>query len=217
MEQVQTPKDMQQAYQAQYRNYKKAVENGFCFEAVAIGYAIMEDRLAAFLHHAGIISRQHANMQVTAAVYPYMRALLGLSAAESVRVKNIGTKIEVIRAVLALTPEKVTEIEQTVAGWKAEGLLPVRWKPKKGYLSDLLKLADRLDRTQITETLDRLIPWKEGRNQLIHALLRQKADSAESEKARLAEEGYQITRDLDNLLVKPFKRNNPLRRKYGIQ
>jgi hypothetical protein len=63
----------------------------------------------------------------------------------------------------------------------------------------------------------KLDEWRNTRNQLIHALLRKSSDLLEEEKRFSAETGMELSRVLDNVLVKPFKKNNILRKKYNIQ
>ena len=47
-------KEKQEAYSIEYTHFKKALKEEFYLEAVAIGYAIIEDRFNAFFHYAGI-------------------------------------------------------------------------------------------------------------------------------------------------------------------
>ena len=48
-------------------------------------------------------------------------------------------------------------------------------------------------------------------------MLNKPVDTAEEKKKSCAERSYSLTRELDNYLVKPFKKNNRLRKKYNIQ
>lgn len=59
MEKVEKGKDKKYSYKVEYSRFKTALKEEFYLEAISIGYAIIEDRLVAFLHHAGIVTRNH--------------------------------------------------------------------------------------------------------------------------------------------------------------
>ena len=82
---------------------------------------------------------------------------------------------------------------------------------------DLFNEMKKIDKNSVLKTLQKIKPWREKRNQLIHALLNKTVKSAQETKKDCAEESYLITREIDNNLVKPFKRANKLRKKYNIQ
>lgn len=92
---------------------------------------------------------------------------------------------------------------------------------RRNYMADLYQQIDRtVDRGKAIELLcenGKLDEWRSTRNQLIHALLRKSSDLLEEEKRVCAETGMELSREIDNVLVKPFKKNNILRKKYNIQ
>lgn len=47
--------DKEATYKTQIERYDKAVKNGFYFEAMLIVYAIMEDRLRAWLFYSDVL------------------------------------------------------------------------------------------------------------------------------------------------------------------
>ncbi len=54
---VKNGKEKQLVYSTECARFKKAIKSQFYLEAVAISYAIIEDRLIAFPYHAGIATR----------------------------------------------------------------------------------------------------------------------------------------------------------------
>ena len=216
MKTVKTGKEKQLAYTSEYRQFNKAIRNGFYLEAVAIGYAIIEDRLTAFLHHAGCISRGLEELKINRAVYPYLRRLLKRDDKYSIKIKNISVKIEVITAVLNMSESNARAIDNDIDSF-IQSKKRKQSIAKPGFMADLYKQAQALDRARIMEIFERIDPWRTDRNQLIHALLNKTVDTAFEAKKQCAEESYSITRDLDNYLVKPFKENNRIRKKYNIQ
>lgn len=64
MEIAKTGKEKQLTYTTEYRQFNKAMKEEFYLEAVAIGYAIIEDRLTAFLHHAGVVTRTNEDLRI---------------------------------------------------------------------------------------------------------------------------------------------------------
>ncbi|MDO4960671.1 MAG: hypothetical protein Q4E57_02275 [Eubacteriales bacterium] len=212
MEQVRNGRERQERYSSEYDQFKKAKENGFYIEAIAIGYAIIEDRLVAFLHHAGIVSRDNkSDLKINKCIYPFMRRLLGKPDGSTIRIKDIKTKLEVLKAILALDEEKAREIDEYCYSLSHKKFRPA-------YMQSLYHQVDKtLNRQEILQLIGRIEPWKNDRNVMIHALLSQKNASVWQEKKRLAEECYSLTRDLDNKLVRKFKTRNTIRKKYNIQ
>lgn len=216
METVKTGAEKQQAYKIEYEHFKKALKYEFYLEAVAIGYAIIEDRLVSFLHHAGIVSRTNGKLRINRAVYPYMRHLLKKRDDDSIRIKNISVKRALILALLDMTELDAKKIDEEVADFVKS---PTRQRrvAKKGYMSDLYKQMKRtLNSDRLKEVFDQLEPWREDRNQLIHALLNKTTDTSAVAKKECAEKALSLARDFDNLLVKPFKRYNTIRKRYNI-
>lgn len=52
--------DKEATYKTQIERYDKAVKNGFYFEAMLIVYAIMEDRLRAWLFYLGCLNTRQS-------------------------------------------------------------------------------------------------------------------------------------------------------------
>ena len=209
-------KEKQEAYSIEYTHFKKALKEEFYLEAVAIGYAIIEDRFNAFFHYAGIITRENSNLCVNRCIYPYLRFLLKKDSKYSIRIKNISVKMQLIKALISMSEEQASQIDNDV-GLYVKTLKKKRSIAKHGYMVDLFKQIGCIDKSKITSLLDRIDPWRANRNRLIHALLNMTVDVASDIKVKCANESYSITREIDYFLVKPFKENNKLRKDYNIQ
>ena len=216
MENVKTGKEKQLVYAREYKRLSKAIKEEYYLEAIVIGYAIVEDRLVSFLHHAGIVSRNRDDLRINRCVYPYIRRLLGKKDDSTVKVKDITVKINLICKLLSLSAERAVEIDDEVENlFLANGKKSIT---RKGYMTDLhLQVNNTIDWELIADIFYELDSWRKERNQLIHALLNKTILSSEDAEKRCAIKGNEITRNIDNCLVKPFKVNNRIRKKYNIQ
>lgn len=220
MEKIITGKEKQNAYRIEYSRYKKALAQEFYLEGLVIGYAIIEDRLVSFLHYCGIVSRDRESLEVNKAIYPFIRTLLNKSEDASIKVKDIRVKMDIVEALLELTPESAERIEndtKTIIDRQNEGKKRKR-RIVMGYMVALQKKMDNLDKPELlTFFSSRLEPWRINRNQIIHALLSKKVEGVADAKKELSEAGYELTRVLDNNLVKPTKKGTDIRKKFNIQ
>ncbi len=216
MDSVKNGKEKQYAYETEYKRLSKALNAHFYLEAAAIGYAITEDRLVAFLHHAGIVTRDNQKLKVNKTVYPFMRKLLKKADNYTIRIRDIGAKTSLIEALLNMTSEQAEEIDSSV-GEYLQVLKRKKTVAKIGYMRALFMQMNAIDRTGIAATIRKIDEWRETRNQLVHALLSKTVASADAAKKECAEKGLSISREIDGYLVKPFKRNNKLRKIYNIQ
>lgn len=216
MKNVASGKEKQLAYTVEYRQFNKALKEEFYLEAVAIGYAIIEDRLIAFLHYAGIVTRTKEDLKINKEVYPYMRRLLSKDDNYKIQVKDISVKIAIIEKLMKMTQEEAQAIDESVNAYVST-LNRKKSIAKCGYMNSLFLQLNNLNRQEILNIIADIEPWRVKRNQLIHALLNKNAVLAQEEKKSCAETGYNITRQIDHNLVKPFKTDNRLRKKYNIQ
>ena len=115
-----------------------------------------------------------------------------------------------------MTEEKAKQIDIDV-GQYISGLKRKRSIAKEGFMLDLFIEIKKVNSSDVLKSFDKIELWRVTRNQLIHALLNKTVTSAQETKKICAEEGYAITREIDNFLVKPFKQGNKLRKKYNIQ
>lgn len=216
MDNVKSGKEKQSVYATEYKRLSKALKEQFYLEAVAIGYAIIEDRLVAFLHHAGIVTRGNPELKINKSVYPYMRKLLRKDDKYIFYIKDIGVKTSLIEALLNMTSEQANEIDSSV-GECLQNMKHKKSVAKNGYMNALFEQMNAIERAETCATLRKIDEWRKDRNQLIHALLSKTVASAYDTKKKCAEDGLFISRDIDKYLVKPFKTGNTLRETYNIQ
>lgn len=214
---IDSNKEKQFVYKVEYGRLNRAIKDGFYLEATVIGYNLIEDRCLAFLHHAGIVSRNNGNkLTINRRVLPYIRFLLGKDEKSKIAIQNISTKMEIIKALLELTENQAEEIDDNVERYVTA--TNRKRIATKGYMLDVSSQIDAtVDVDTIIQLFETIDEWKNKRNILIHALLNQKIDYARITEKECAEEVYGISRVLDNELVKPFKKGNNIRRKYRIQ
>ncbi len=65
-----------------------------------IAYNLVEDRLIAFLHYAGIVSRDAEELKITKRTKKSIRFLMEKKESERLNVKNIEFKLDVIEKIL---------------------------------------------------------------------------------------------------------------------
>ena len=160
--------------------YNKAMKEGFYFEAVAIDYAMIEDRLRSFLYHIGVLNtRESAKSDVKETkkfhieIYNnfFDKKFTGLD------LKNISAKYGLIRAVL----NWVTTTEG------AEGKYQIKLK----------YACESLDAEDVFNCIDKLEKWCDYRNEIIHGLMNKKVESLYSELAEKADEGMKLATKID--------------------
>ena len=208
--------EKQLAYKVEYKRFKKALKEEFYLEAVSIGYAIIEDRLIAFLHHAGFVSRNHERLKINKMVYPYVRQLMDVSETSAIIVRSISKKVELIRRLIEMSEGEAEAIDQYVQQYLND-CKRKKSVAKPGYMLFLHRYVSNVDREEVLTLLNQIDNWRNTRNRLVHALLNQKVEYADAMKKNCAEESYSISRKLDDYLVKPFKKKSRIRGKYNIQ
>ncbi|WP_024860357.1 hypothetical protein [Ruminococcus flavefaciens] len=221
MKKVTTGKEKQATYKAEYSRYKKANDQGFYLEGLVIGYAIIEDRLVAFLHYCGIVSRDKDNLEINKPVYPFIRVLLNKPENSTIKVKDIRVKMDIIQSLLKLDIESAQRIDE-----ETKAIIDKQNEGKKrktrfinGYMPALQKKMDNLNRDDLLVILSKdLESWRLERNTIIHALLNQKIDGIFKATKELSKQGYDLTRKLDDKLVDPVKKKGTnIRKKFNIQ
>ncbi|MBQ9867467.1 MAG: hypothetical protein IJM34_10640 [Lachnospiraceae bacterium] len=185
-------KDKQKSHSYLQQKYKKAVEHGFYFEALMISYNLVEDRLIALLHYAGIVSRDADDLCVTKKSRPYIRALLSKSAVQRINIKNISVKIDILRKICQseLCDEFISAVKE--------------------------QFNNTLDIPGFITILDDCDVWKDTRNKYVHCLANRDPRDVEALAEEMAVEGHKIARLLDNC-VGQFSKKNNIRKKFRIQ
>ena len=194
--------DKKETYRQQMGKYKRAMSNGFYFEAMLITYAMIEDRMRSFLYYIGAFRReddQNLNVSITK---PLLRNLYYGSEenakGKKLDINQISSKEHMIRVTLE---------------WVAvqEGV------PEEPYLAVLKKEYEGcLDIGGLLETLDDIAMWRNYRNEVIHGLLNKNLDSLNEELQEQVELGMQYARFID-AQVKALKKNDSIRKTMRIK
>ena len=169
----------------------KAYNSGFYYEAVMLDYAVVEDRLNTFLWNLGIVKVDENGPTVTRRTKKPMRELLGLSDNSKFMIKNMDTKLCVIKAILSYNGED-------------ELLLDMKHC-----------LINRVGADTILELIERIAKWKEKRNQIVHGLMNRVPRECDEAVIQIVAEGKKIFRELDNYCGRIEK--CAIRAKYRIQ
>ena len=220
METIKNNMDKYQAYKTQIAKYNRAIEDkynraieeGFYYEATLISYAIMEDRMLAFLDKIGFVNitttPKKVELSTTEAVRPFLRSLVG---EKNIDVRNISAKRRLIASIITMRYEEAEQYEKDYAAKQKTSNM-------NGYLQELYMDIDEsgIDREETLEILTKIADWCDRRNSLIHSMLNIKTgDTFDDEVETLAKESVILWRFLDNKLV--VKLNNcKLREKYSI-
>ncbi len=187
------------AYEIQMERFKRAKAGGFHLEAIFILYALIEDRLSAFLYHAGITNATREKVTRNGKVHPHLKNTLTVLNANQPSIRSAGAKIKTIKELLV---------------WSSEYSVN---EPAFNYLDALCKQINRTKGKEgMFDTLTRIEEWCKYRNELVHALLNKKVENQEEVLQQLVAEGEACNRLLQNF-VKSFKVRNILRKNFNIQ
>ena len=183
-------------YSYQMKRYQLAIQHEFYFEAIVISYAMIEDRLLAFLHYAGVIDRRAQNHQAKQRIRVCKQAqkqiniLLKRKENYIMSLDTINSKIRIIDALLELPEEN-----------------------NDPYLNLVRAQIDRtVDREAFKTLFYELKTWLKPRDQIIHALMNKRTNAVLERQSAIAETGYKLGRTLDGFVAK-FKAGN----KEGIR
>ena len=189
-------KEKQATYQQQMRRHKKAMNDGFFFEAMLIDYAMLEDRLRSMLYHAAFFASREKTV-CWKKTKPYFQSFVSEykneKDNESLGVTNISGKIKVIRSMLR---------------WVVEG---DSVDQSDRYLQKLDFQCESLDIGAMLETLDAIQDWCAYRNEIVHALLNKNTTSVYAELETQAENGMKYARFIDSQ-VRILKKGNVVRK-----
>lgn len=185
-------------YSYQMKRYQLAIQHEFYFEAIVISYAMIEDRLLAFLHYAGVIDRRTCTqnhqakqrIRVCKQAQKQINILLKNKENYTMSLDSINSKIRIIDALMNLPEEN-----------------------NDPYLNLVRAQIDRtIDREKFKTLFQDLNTWLKPRNQIIHALMNKRTNDVLERQSDIAETGYNIGRTLDDFVAK-FKAGN----KEGIR
>lgn len=182
--------------------YKLAVNQHFYFEAVMISYAMLEDRLIAFLYHSGAIANRDVKPQVgSGTTKGYIKEMVEAQSCKSKKVSlgitNISGKIKVTKAMLSYAEKGV--------------------KANNRYCDTLLSVySEKINIAEFKEKLSEIIEWCKYRNELVHAMLNKNVLSMDEELSCHAQKGLEYARYID-ACVDSIKYGNKIRKAANLQ
>lgn len=187
-------KDKGNTYKQYMEKYNKAIKYECFLEAIVIDYAMIEDRLLAFLHYIGVVSRTHSKISVNKFCRAKIRNMLGYMPNSAINVNNISVKIKIVQKLLSISAEE----------------------DDKYLVSVHLLLDERIPKQELLAVLDEITLWCNIRNQYIHALFNKNYDALQEGLCEYAEYGLKLARKIDGFVQK-IKRNNNIRKKFKVQ
>lgn len=196
IESVSDNKDKQATYRELIGRYKRALNQGFYFEAMIIVYAMLEDRMNSFLYYIGAFRNPEDKKMNVEKTKGFLRRLYygsdELAAGKKLDINQITNKEKLIRATL----QYVIECEEA---------------PQEGYLAVLKSEYEGcLDMGGLLQTLDEINDWRRYRNEIIHGLLNKNLESLNADLGERVEAGMRYARFLDSQ-VKALKKKDMIR------
>lgn len=184
---VKDGKDKQETYISEINRYKKAIRNEFYFEATIIVYALLEDRINAFLYYLKIANRKsdgylmwnNKSKKVIQGIYVKLNG----EDTKQIRLNKISTKINIIQSIinwnLYMSKDNIGEIEK-----------------------ELIKLCTKLDLKKISQSLNELLDWCDYRNQIVHNLMNKYTKEINDNIWYKTEEAFELVRYIDSQIKK---------------
>lgn len=194
---TETSKDKYTTYRELTGRHKLAMKHGFFFEALLIDYAMLEDRLAAFLWAAGALNdidrfglgnkRNKAQLLGLYSTYTGKDKLANL--------KNISAKIDMVLAMISFAETEYGGDDR--------------------YLTALHKGLQKLDLESLKADLEELHSWREYRNEVIHGAMTKNIYSLYEELEDKAALGLAYARTIDKESQK-LKRQKHIRKSVNM-
>ena len=191
--------DKRKTYANHKSRYEVAMKYGFYMEAIMIDYSIIEDRLRSLLYHMGFLANRNAT-GILKKSRPYLskiiRAHKSESENDSLGIKNVSSKMKIIRCVLLWTHS-------------AEGGADNR------HLSALRTQCEGLDIQEFLNKLGEIKVWCDYRNEIVHALMNKNLESLNSELEEKAKKGMRLANYLDSK-TRTVKLKNKIRKAANL-
>lgn len=189
--------DKHETYAAMLSRHNIAMKYGFCLEALLIDYAMLEDRLAAFLWAAGALNDIG---KLSLGNRRNKAQLLGLYTAYTCKdnlkdLKNISAKTDIILAMIGFA-EKAYDGDDR-------------------YLAALHRGMQEIDMVGLKNTLTELQGWCKYRNEIIHGAMTKNIYSLNEGLVEKAVDGLVYARMIDNE-SKKLKRRKYIRRSVSM-
>ena len=191
--------DRQQTYKYQLGRYKRAFREGFYFEAMMIGYSMLEDRLKSMLYYCGVFPNRNT-LSVTRKVKEDIKDLLKeYGKTERFALKTIRGKIILLSSFLVW----FTQIESVDIA-------------DNDYLVSLKAILMDIDVGGVFDTLEEMDAWLDYRNEIIHSSMNKNVESLYDDLDIQVEKGMEYARFIDSQ-VKLMKKTNRVRKKMKLQ
>jgi len=194
--------DKKRTYAYQIKKYNIAMKNEFYFEAMLIVYAMIEDRLNAFLYHSGIIADRNekpklGNSKNKKCLREIIQKYGGYKENQKITLNQIGNKRKIVKA-LMLWLENTTDVTAEMK-----------------YLWILKNQYESLDAGELLRVLDEMENWLSYRNEIIHALMNKNIESTNEKLSIKVEEGMYYARFIDSQ-VKIIKKGGKIRKSVNL-
>ena len=180
-------------YRYQLGRYKKALRDGFYFEAMMIVYAMLEDRLKALLYYSGAFNDRNV-VKLSKKTKDELMHLYRLEYGEKSKISliNISGKIKLLRAILNWVEFSNEDI-------------------RSDYLRSLKQLFEGVDIGALKECFDNLDEWLKYRNEVMHAAMNKNLGSLYDSIDIKVEAGMEYARLLDSF-ARNMKKDNRVRK-----
>lgn len=194
--------DKRNTYQFNMRRYRKAVKEGFYYEALLIDYAMMEDRLRSFLYHIGLLNTRDSHKADVSKVKKSLRGIIQTykrpKENDHFNITSISGKMKIVRCTLLWAEQESGSCDDK-------------------YLLSLRSQYDKyIDSERLMNAINDIEKWCSYRNEIIHALMNKNIESTYRDIAFQAEEGMRLCRELDGQ-VDRVKTGNRIRRSIKLQ
>ena len=200
---VENNKEKMSTYKAMMVRRRIAMNHGFYLEALMIEYAMIEDRLIAFLYHSGAISNRNTKLKIgSGATRPIIRSIVEFCEKNE---KNANLSITNISGKIRVTYSMIKAV--CLDGFEVSG---------SKYFDTLKQIySSKIEAMKFIDVLDKLSVWCKKRNEITHAMLNKNIPDMKEKLLSLTEEGYAIARYID-ARVDAIKTGNKIRRAANL-
>ena len=155
---------------------QRAVKNGYCYDAIMLEYAMIEDRITEILYDCGIVNRTQSGLKVTNRSRKPLRKLLTIKENGAFGINNIQTRIDILKR---LTSDDID------------------FSDHFSFLQSYIRM--KMDEEEFLALLSSVEEWKYQRNGFVHGLMEKVPYGIDEHAMRLADTGYKLFRKLDNV------------------
>lgn len=175
---VQNNQEMFITYKSNISQFNKALKNECFYEALLVGYALLEEVSFEILYHLGLFG-DRTTRKAYGPVKNKMMEAINIEDPTKFKVDMISEKIKIIRGIAEWTDTAV-DIDKN-----------------DEYLARLKSAMESTDIQSIINTCNYILWWLQYRNEIMHAMMKCKAYSQNQEIKAMAMEGMALFRELD--------------------